>query len=186
MQAMEPAGRTPGDVEETPGIEPQCFEQAINAADSELGEIGQIRAQVRRADGGQAEHPFSPGRLGEQSPGVQTSHAVTDDMNRFLGEGAKDPIAQPPGAELHAGDRMDPRHQHPVSRRSKIIRNSPEIGRQRERPQPDPGESEQARGPVQSAPVVVQPWEEAIRGDHAVPRETGRRVRCLSIRKCRI
>jgi Mitochondrial biogenesis AIM24 len=138
VQAMEPAGGTSGDVDETPGIEPHQIEQAIDAADPELGEIGQVRSQVRRADGGQAEHSFSPQRVGKQSPGVHASHAVADDVNRFLGKAAKDPITQSPGAKLHSGDRMDPRHQDTVPRRAKFIRNPPEVGRERQRTQTDP------------------------------------------------
>ena len=99
--AMEPAGGTSSNIQETSGIEPQQLEQTIDAANLELGEIGEVRSQVRRADGGEAEHPFSPVGVCKQTPGVEPSHTMTDDVNRLIGKGSEDPIAQPPGSKLH-------------------------------------------------------------------------------------
>ena len=82
----------------------------------------------------------------EQATGVQASHAVADDVDRLVGKGPEDPVAQPAGAELDPGDGMDPRHQHPVARRPKVVRNPAEIGGQGQRPQPDARESEKPMG----------------------------------------
>ena len=89
---------------------------------------------------------LSPERVVEEATGVQAPHAVADDVDRLVGKGPEDPVSQSAGAELDPGYGMDPRHQHTVSRRPKVVRNPAKIGGQGQRPQPNARESEKPMG----------------------------------------
>ena len=55
---MEAASRLARHVEKALRVDLQRLEQAIDSPDAQLGEVGERRAQVRRADGGEAETRF--------------------------------------------------------------------------------------------------------------------------------
>src|SRR5262249_50347424 len=73
--AIELPSGPPGYVEATLRIDAQRGQEAVNAADSELGEVSQGRAQVRRADRRQAQDPSLPDGVSEKPARIETAHA---------------------------------------------------------------------------------------------------------------
>jgi hypothetical protein len=142
--AMEGLRRLPGHVEEPAVVDPQPFQEPVDPPGAEPGEVGQRRAQVRRADRGQAQHADRPRRVAQQEAGVEPPHAMREDVDRLVGEGRDDLLAEPPRAEVDPGDRVDPRHQDPVAGGAEPLGDLSEIRSQRQPAQADPAEPEQA------------------------------------------
>jgi hypothetical protein len=99
---------------------------------------------VRRGDRGEAQNPTSPGRVGHQGPRIEPTHAVANQVHRLIVKRGQDLLAQALGAAGHTGDWLHVCDQHAVARLPQELRDSPEIGGQCHRSQPDPGESKQA------------------------------------------
>ena len=144
--SVERAGRAAGDVEEPRVVDVQGLEQPVDPAEADLGEIGQRRAEVRRADRRQAED--EPGPLArEQGAGVEPAHAVADQVDRLVGERLADLPAQPFGPPRHPGDRRDLRDQDAIARRLQEVGDAAGSTRPSVTgPSADPGEAEEPVG----------------------------------------
>ena len=114
------------------GSIPMRCQQPEDAADSQLGEVGQGRAQVRRADRRQAQDPPLPGWVGEQPACVEAPHAMTDHVDRLIRKCLEDLLAEAVGPLFDAGDRGHAGDEHSVSRRGQELRNRAEVGSERD------------------------------------------------------
>ena len=99
---------------------------------------------MRCADRRQAQDSPLPRWVGEQPACVEASHAVTDHVDWLVGKCLEDLLAQSAGALLDSGDRGHAGDEHAVARGGEDVGNRPEVRRERDAAQADPGEAEKA------------------------------------------
>ena len=99
-------------------VDPQPRQEPVDPPGLELGEIGDRRAEMRRADRRQAQHPARPVRVRQEQPRVEAPHAVADQVDGLVGEGGVDLLAQPRRPGRDPRDRRNLGHQDPVPGRA--------------------------------------------------------------------
>jgi hypothetical protein len=134
---VKPARGLSRDVEESSRVNAHRFQETVHPADSQLGKIGEVAAEVRSTERRQRKDSLPPERFGEQTPSVEASHAVADDVDGFLGERAQDAVAEPTSAKLDTRCWMHAGHEHPVSRRPEGFWDTAKISRDGQWTQPD-------------------------------------------------
>src|SRR6516165_10651526 len=79
----------PRDIQEPTMIEPDRFQQAIDAAQPKPRRVRECGAEMRRSDRGHTENSPMPLAIAQQLTSVQPAHAVADDVDRLVGEGPR-------------------------------------------------------------------------------------------------
>jgi hypothetical protein len=98
---------------------------------------------VRSTDRREAEDPAFPRRICKQVSGVETPHAVSDQMNGLFSKRLFDLLSEPLRAPLHTRNRGYSGDDDTISPPSKQVRNSTEIAAQRDPSQADPAKPKQ-------------------------------------------
>lgn len=119
--------RAPGDVEESAVINPQRLEEPVHRPDSNPREVRQGGAPMRGRDGRQAQDATGPVWPGDEPPGVESPHAVADQVNGLARKGQVDLRGQRLGPEFHSSDRGNLGDQHPVPAGPQELGDSSEI-----------------------------------------------------------
>ena len=99
-----------------------------------------------RSDGCNAKNLIVPRFVSQQPARIEPPHAVADQVHWLVTERLANLFAQPPSPALDAGDRLNPRHEHPIPGRFQGLRDSSEIRRQGQRADAYPRKTKQAVG----------------------------------------
>jgi hypothetical protein len=127
-------------------VDAERFEHAVDATGTVLREVGQARAEVRRADRRHAQHALGPSPVREQRASIKPAHAVADQVDRLVRKRRANLFAQPLGACRNSRDRLHLRHQNAIAGRPQEFRNALEVRSERERPHSNPRKPEQPVG----------------------------------------
>ncbi len=124
---VECAGPPARHVQKTEMVDSKSFHQPISPTCAFACQIGERRTQMWRSDRRQAQDALGPGRIGQECPRIEPSHAMANDMDGLVAERSFDTLGKLASTKPDARRRRDPRHQHAVAKRRQELWNLTEI-----------------------------------------------------------